>query len=644
MKKNYLYILLSTLILCASCNYLDIVPEERAKEEDSYSTPERLKQFLGSCYAFLPTTRQIMTESYDMFCAEEVVYFRKEAFSTFNEGSYGPTNLHMTSHTWHRVWDGIGQCYRFLDALDKMKDMPELSDEELKHYRAEAEYLIGYYHFISLRAYGPTMIMRQASDLEMSVDDYPERSSYDEVVAFIDQQIEKALPGLATEHTGDEYGRITYYTALALRSRMHLYAASPLFNGNDWYADFKSPLDGRNLISQEYSEQKWRTVVDVTTRAIDEMTAAGYHLYGDAEAGKPTSGKPGYGGNKAARRLHYCVIDTKDGTNPEVIWCDTRKEGTYGIQRRSMLKQTKGYIEGVGGCIVPTFQSVERFYTENGLPIEFDKEYGDPYAIVPLPENVDGNGYTEKNHPTVKNTMRLHCNREPRFYANVGFQGGYYEVGQYQGRTPGKNEGDRAAMIDLRFKQEQGRKMESGAPQTSNYSVTGYNNKKLVHPSYIKTVVDYPLPLFRMAELYLNRAEAYAALGEIDKCIDDLDVVRTRAGIPEVKEAWDKYSTQPKYYEDKDNLMEIVRRERMLELYLEGHQFYDIRRWKIAEQFLGVPVKGLNTVGETDEDFLQVVEVELLRRFHRGQYLMPIPFDETQKTPQVIQNPYYTNN
>ena len=115
-----------------------------------------------------------------------------------------------------------------LDILDKMKEMPELSAEELKHYRAEAEYLIGYYHFISLRAYGPTMIVRQAFDLEMPLEDYPERSSYDEVVAFIDQQIEKALPGLAKEHSGDEYGRITYYTALALRSRMYLYAASPL--------------------------------------------------------------------------------------------------------------------------------------------------------------------------------------------------------------------------------------------------------------------------------------------------------------------------------------------------------------------------------------------------------------------------------
>ncbi|WP_373142899.1 RagB/SusD family nutrient uptake outer membrane protein [Bacteroides caccae] len=639
MKKNYIYIGLLALMLCSSCNYLDIVPEERTKEEDTYSTPGRIKEFLASCYSYLPTTRQILTESYDMICAEETSYFRKEAFSTFNEGDYGPTNLGMTSYTWQRVWDGIGQCYRFLDALDKMKEMPELSAEELKHYRAEAEYLIGYYHFISLRAYGPTMIMRQAFDLDMPLDDYPERSSYDEVVTFIDQQIEKALPGLAMEHPGDEYGRITYYTALALRSRMYLYAASPLFNGNDWYADFKSPIDGRNLISQQYSEDKWRKVVEVTEQAIKEMKDADFHLYGDAEAGEPSANKPGFSKNKAERRVRYCVLDTKGGDNPEVIWCDTRKEGNYGYQRRSVLKQSKGYIGEVQGCIVPTFQSVERFYTKNGLPVEYDKNYGDPYAIVTMPDDVDGNGYTADN--SGMKTLRLHCDREPRFYANVGFQGGYFEIGQYNGATPGKNNGDRAVVLDLRFGKAQGRKNEGGAPQTLNYSVTGYNNKKLLPPSFTTGVVEYPLPLFRMAELYLNLAEAYAALGEIDKCIDNLDVIRTRAGIPGVKDAWDNYSTQPKYYENKENLMEIVRRERMLELYMEGHQFYDIRRWKIAEQFLGVPVKGLNTLGETDEDFLKVVELDLLRRFHKGQYLMPIPYDETQKTPQVIQNPFY---
>ena len=58
-------------MLCSSCNYLDIVPEERTKEEDTYSTPGRIKEFLASCYSYLPTTRQILTESYDMICAEK---------------------------------------------------------------------------------------------------------------------------------------------------------------------------------------------------------------------------------------------------------------------------------------------------------------------------------------------------------------------------------------------------------------------------------------------------------------------------------------------------------------------------------------------------------------------------------------------
>ena len=50
MKKNYIYIGLLALIMCSSCNYLDIVPEERTTEEDTYSTPGRVKEFLASCY------------------------------------------------------------------------------------------------------------------------------------------------------------------------------------------------------------------------------------------------------------------------------------------------------------------------------------------------------------------------------------------------------------------------------------------------------------------------------------------------------------------------------------------------------------------------------------------------------------------
>ena len=646
MKRNIYILMFAALTLFSACNYLDIVPEERTKEEDTYSTPKRLREFFVSCYGYLPENQSgIMTKSYWMGCAEETSYFRKEAFSIFNEGDYSPTiaSDHMANYAWNTVWQGIGQCYRFLDALDKAPDMPELGEQERTYYRAEVKFLIAYYHFLSLRSYGPTMIIRQFYSVDSPIADFPERSSYDEVVKFIDDLLEEALPDLALTHSSDEYGRATRYAALALRSRMHLYAASPLFNGNDWYADFKSPIDGRNLISQEYSQEKWEKAAKTALDAITELKGAGFDLYHDANAGKPNASKPSLS-SAAVRRVRYCVVDTKNGDNPEAIWCDTRKEGNYGIQRRSVPRGTGEGKDDVMGCIVPTLQTVERFYTRHGLPMEYDKEFdGAPsynrYAAVPIPANIDGNGYSASN--AGMKTMQEHINREPRFYANVGFHGGYAEVAVYKNTALGKTDKDRATVLNFLLGKDQGRKMVNGVPQDVNYSVTGYNNKKLVHPAYGKSVYDYPFILFRMTELYLNYAEALVELKQLDKAKEILDVVRERAGIPGVAEAWDTYSTDPNYDDTYEGMQSIVRRERMLELYLEGHQFFDMRRWKIAEEFLGVPVKTLNTIGTTEEDLFKVTELHYQRKFHRGQYLMPIPFKETQKTPQVIQNPFY---
>ena len=100
-----------------------------------------------------------------------------------------------------------------------------------------------------------------------------------------------------------------------------------------------------------------------------------------------------------------------------------------------------------------------------------------------------------------------------------------------------------------------------------------------------------------------------------------MDKVRERAGIPSVDEAWDKYSTNPGYQNTQEGMREIVRAERMNELYLEGHKFFDIRRWKIAEQHCGMPDRGLNTNATKVEDFTPM-DLPLPRNFHKGQYLI----------------------
>lgn len=629
MKLKYLFY--SFCLLLSACSYLDVVPDEVVKEEDTYETPDLVRNYLYSCYSFLPTNRNISNNGYWMMCGAETSFYRKEMFSTFNEGTYGPSSLHMTVDTWSPIWEGIRQCYMFLDILDKATGLVPIDKQ---HYRGEANFLIAYYHFLSLRSYGPTCIIDHLYDPKLEVEQFPERSSYDEVVDFINRKLDEAFPDLASTFSGVDFGRATQAAVYALKSRLYLYAASPLFNGNsDMYADFKSKIDGRHLISQEYSEEKWRKSAEVTFNAITELEKQGYRLYGDEDAGHPDNNRPSLS-NPAQRRIRYSVLDFSS-QNPEVIWADTRKEGHYDIQNRSIPRQYVDIVYTGSGGIAPTLQMVEYFYTQNGLPIDKDKtfDYDGRFDIVELPINYDGNNYSNVSNGT---SIKLHLNREPRFYANIGFHHGFFEITQYDGELTNEDPSKRVIIEELRNSDRHGKRN-----QDLYYSVTGYHNKKLVHPAYEDGPVNYPLPLFRMAEIYLNYAEALIELNELELAKNFINKIRVRAGIPEVDEAWDNYSTQPGYQNTKEGLREIVRQERLLEFYLEGLKFFDIRRWKIAEKWLGVPDLGLNVAADDDENFFQVREVPLTRNFHKGQYLMPIPMDETNKMPQLVQNPYY---
>lgn len=631
MKKKFRFLIALALIgQLTACDYLDIVPDERAQESDTWKTPSVIKGYLYSCYGYMPNNRQY-PGSY--WLPEEMTGVTKEAFTKFKYGTYSPSSPDLTNNTWGNVWNGIRQCYMFQNALAQCNSV-DVSEETKKLYKAESDFLIGYFHFLSLRSYGPTMIMKGPMDQNMPISEFPERSSYDEVVAFINDKLDEAILGLPDTQSGDDYGRATRLTALALKSRMYLYAASPLFNGNsEMYADFKSPLDGRPLISPDFSIEKWQKSVEVTENAIKEVEKAGFHLYSDAEAGLPSDDKPGLP-NKVQRRLRYTIIDYNN--NPEIIWADTRNDEYYGIQRRTGPRQTAGSKKGGISCVIcPTLQSVEAFYTKNGLPIDQDKTYDfeNRYTYITAPENCDGNNYGTPDGMV----MRLNTEREPRFYAWVGYHNGYFEMGRYNDKDPGAGKPEKRVVLLKMLKTDaHGRGNRDG----QEYSISGYANKKWSHPRFGGDLIDYPCCLFRLGELYLNYAEALVELNRLDEAKVYLDKIRTRAGIPSVDEAWDKYSTRPGYQNSQEGMREIVRKERMNELYFEGHMFFDIRRWKVAEQYEGMPDRGLNTQATKVEDFMPE-DLDLLRSFHKGQYLMPIPQSETDKVPHIVQNPYY---
>ncbi len=638
MKTKYILLSIATAVLMSGCNYLDIVPEERNTPEDTYKNPAAARGFLYSCYSKLPNSRK--PEHIDKYSAGEVCFpMEKNDFQTFPRGYYSPVFLSITESYYNNIWEGIRRCYEFLNVIDLT---PNMVEDDLKYYKAEATFLIAYYHFLALRAYGPIPIIKAPLDPTTDAGTYPERSSVDEVVEFIDKKIEEALPDMAESFESDEYGRFTRYAAIALRARLHLYAASPLFNGNngktEFYADFKSKIDGRYLIAQTESREKWETAEEITRKAIEELDTK-FRLYDKTDAGTPDAAKPGPA-EASQRAVRYTFMDNTTGINPELIMVDTRPETQYEIQNQSCPRQNdKGYKNAYNSC-APTLQIVELFYTKNGLPIEEDTEFDYPgrYSVVNMPNNYDGNNYKNPNGKTLK----LHLDREPRFYAWIGFHNGFFEIAKYNGANTNAANNKKAIQLKLMCGEAQGAKEDGN---DANYSGTGYLNKKFFHPAFqngLNATTKYPYPLIRMAELYLNYAEILIELGgedNLSKAKVYIDKIRTRAGIPTIDVAWKK-AEHPEKANTQDGLREIVRRERQIEFYLENHRFWDLRRWKQAE-ILGEKVKGLNIYGKTEEDFFQVKELNVIRTFKEAQYLMPIPQPEINKCPQWVQNPGY---
>ena len=655
MKRIKNILIALSIVSLAGCDYLDIVPDEQTTEFNMYETPAAAKNYLNACYGYIPNARG--SDAIDKMTGGEIAVAdeaKTEAFK-FARGYYSPSAPSLAKTHWEACYNGIRTCWQFLSVVDKT---PNITVENLTYYKAEAHLLIAYYHWLILRAFGPAMILDHVYETTTPYSEYPERSTYDKCVEFIDGQIEIALKDLKEEQffETDDYGRLTRYCALALRSRMYLYAASPLFNGNsEFYSNFKNSA-GEHLISQEYSVEKWKKAAEVTLDAINQMESVGFRLYTKDDAGAATAARPGMN-NLYERAVRYAFIDN-DGFNPEVIWGDTRQETAYMVSNQSTPYQQKhdnGH-KNSWSLIAPTLETVERFYTENGLPIDQDPafDYQNRYDISLMtaknytidPDYLAGcpaqaiKAYAA-GAPLLNDTvLNLHLGREPRFYAWIGFHNGPFEISQFYGTAITGNQANRIVKLDLKYGQWQG-----WDGRSTNYTISGYLNKKCVSPLY-KTGPGadiYPYPMFRMAEMYLNYAEALIETQDpanFATAKEYIDKVRTRAGILGVDAAWAKSKAGKGYADTYEGLQAIVRQERQIEFYMENHNFWDLRRWKAAEGLGKVP-EGMNISGSTDETFLTVKKLNVVRNFARKNYLMPIPIGEVNKVPQVIQNPEY---
>jgi hypothetical protein len=227
-------------------------------------------------------------------------------------------------------------------------------------------------------------------------------------------------------------------------------------------------------------------------------------------------------------------------------------------------------------------------------------------------------------------TSILNFNREPRFYADLAFDGAIYYL-----ESSGANE--KTYHLEAKYTDY------AGSNDIFNYNITGYYLKKLVDYRYNYTTFAsyraYAWPEMRLAELYLDYAEALnEAQGPVEEVFTYLDKIRDRAGLEGVKTSWSQYSKNPAKYTTKEGLRSIIRQERNIELAFEGKRFWDIRRWKTAAAELNQAIEGWNYRGDDEQSYYQKTTIYQQRFASPRDYFWPIGETTILQNPSIEQN------
>ena len=632
MKKIYnLFLIMLSFTFSLGCNdFLDVTPDNIATIDYAFRLRSTAERFLFTCYSYMPNQGSL-NENPALLGGDELWLVATNANNAWQIARGNQRVVNSYVNAWQGgygskdLYQGIRECNVFLENIHLV---PDMSDFEKARWIAEVKFLKAYYHYYLIRMYGPIVLVKENLPVSASPEEVRiPRSPVDECFDYVVQLLDEALPDLPDriEFEVSELGRITKAINLSLKAKVLVTAASPLYNGNLDYKGFTNK-DGTPLFNTIPDETKWQKAATACKVAINFCDSLGHKLY---------TYQPQFS--------QYSLSDTmliqmsirnafNEKWNSEVIWANTNSQivGLQGNATPRGLDPALVASTGAQGNIAPPIKIAELFYSDNGVPIDEDItwDYSSRFKLrIPEYEH----RYNLKQGYT---TVRLHFNRENRYYASLGFDGGiWYGQGRFDDNSDNllfvsSKRGQPAAPVNL-----------------SSYSTTGFFPKKYTHFQSVIgtgstfTRESYPWPVIKLNDLYLLYAEALNEVnGPGDEVYLYLNKVRTRAGLPDVEDAWSNFSVNPNKYKTQEGLREIIHRERTIELIFEGQRFWDLRRWKTAVIELNKPITGWDLDQETAQGYYREKMVYNMT-FRTRDYLWPLNENTMLANPSLVQNP-----
>lgn len=634
--KNIKYILIFLLgfSLSGCMDYLDNAPDDALTLEMVFNDKTRTEDWLANVYTGVPDPiygyfRDIGYEiaGDDLNPSQRWSQWWGGTLLNWRVGNWF-TDSNWNAAFWSKLPQKIRSAYIFIHNAHANPSQ-NVTEADIETMKNECRFLIVYYYWLMTEAYGAVPYFDDMVDVNGGTEImFRGQRSFDETVNWIDAELIDLAKKLPRKWEDSFFGRATSIMCLALRGRVLLFAASPLVNGNEMYKGFTNH-DGQERFNSTYDPQKWTKATVACKELIEEAHSAGHGLHYE------------YNDDGSIDPFMSCANvffkKTSEG-NKEILFA--RPSTNYGSYEAHATPRGCG---GNGGLGV-TQGLVDAFFMKNGLsPILGYRENGEPIIN-------EASGYSEvgfstepeirntkwdvcrkapneqKGQITLSNTFNMYSNREPRFYLSVVYNGQWYWTENRTTRFM-SGEWDGGPTHDAPQNGYLARKMVS----------LEQNNRNNIHPYR-------PGILFRMAEAYLNYAEA---LNESDPGNPDilkyLNLIRERAGIPQYGNGKDMIPVSSSQAE----IRELIRKERRVELCCEGIRFHDLRRWKLAEKILHGNDYGMNFGGTEYSDdpnnpnaFFKRT-VHLKRVFTKKFYWFPIHQSEIDKDPTLVQAPFW---
>ena len=541
MKKILSILAFAAVMVSCADDFLDKVPLDKLSEDAVFNSPQLAESYVNALYPVLPDPFQegnisnITDESFFRYGGSSTRYMYDGRLSPstilyISEGGQAHDSRTTTLNIWNRAYEFIYKMNYFLRAAES--EDSRLEKETADRLKGEVYFLRAWAYYNLIQRYAGVPIIKTPHSIGGGEDFKVERSNFDDCVDFILGDLDKA-DQLLPSKAATKRGRVNKDVSLALRARVTLLAASKLFNDPD------SPTP--SIWKGEYKkEEKWTRAYNACKAVVDRADVDGAYALDDK----------------------YSDF-WKDLDSPEIIWAK------YFVTTEDIDKAQLYYtIEYYNGwtSMQPT----------QAMMIDYEMNNGKKFFE-------EGSGFDPK---------KPFANRDPRFYYSVAHPFSTYGViedGSY-------NEYELQMYLLFKDKSADDFEMPNKMPDYTDKTKdlahavthTGLELRKWYDPS--KPITDKQTitpfyPWFRLAEFYLNFAEAAYMCGNEEECRTYINKVRARSDV-----------NMPAVTEGGEALWDRLVNERRIEMAYEFTRYFDVRRWMIADKYENVPIAGMKTM------------------------------------------------